>query len=51
MDRRTDGRTDGRDYNIPFAFLKKRGDKHPECMVRDNAYVKDFYTNAYVDSS
>ena len=30
MDGRTDGRTDrqtdGGDYNIPFAFLKKRGD-------------------------
>ena len=26
MDRRTDGQTDGGDYNIPFTFLKKRGD-------------------------
>ena len=26
MNRRTDGQTDGGDYNIPFAFLKKRGD-------------------------
>ena len=26
MDRRTDGQTDGGDCNIPFAFLKKRGD-------------------------
>ena len=25
-DGRTDGRTDGGDNNIPFAFLKKRGD-------------------------
>ena len=25
-DRRTDRRMDGGDYNIPFAFLKKRGD-------------------------
>ena len=25
-DRRTDGRTDGGDCNIPYAFLKKRGD-------------------------
>ena len=23
-----DGQTDGGDYNIPFAFLKKRGDKN-----------------------
>ena len=27
-DRRTDGQTDGGDYNIPFAFLKKRGDNN-----------------------
>ena len=27
MDRHTDGRTDGGDNNIPFAFLKKRSDK------------------------
>ena len=27
-DRRTDGRTDGGDCNIPDAFLKKRGDKY-----------------------
>ena len=25
-DGRTDGRTDGGDCNIPYAFLKKRGD-------------------------
>ena len=30
MDRRTDGLTDRGDYNIPFAFLKKRGDKNGE---------------------
>ena len=24
MDRRMDGQTEGGDYNIPFAFLKKR---------------------------
>ena len=32
IDEQTDGRmyrqTNGGDYNIPFAFLKKRGDKH-----------------------
>ena len=28
MDGRTDGQTDGGDYNIPFAFLKKRGDNN-----------------------
>ena len=28
-DGRTDGRTDGGDCNIPYAFLKKRGDKYP----------------------
>ena len=27
-DGRTDGPTDGGDNNIPFAFLKKRGDNH-----------------------
>ena len=27
-DGRTDGRTDGGDCNIPYAFLKKRGDKN-----------------------
>ena len=27
MDGRTDGRTEGGDYNIPLAFLKKCGDK------------------------
>ena len=27
-DGRTDGQTDGGDYNIPFAFLKKRGDNN-----------------------
>ena len=27
-DRQTDGQTDGGDYNIPFAFLKKRGDNY-----------------------
>ena len=27
-DRRTDGRTDGGDCNIPYAFLKKRGDNN-----------------------
>ena len=27
-DGRTDRQTDGGDYNIPFAFLKKRGDKN-----------------------
>ena len=26
MERQMDGRTDGGDYNIAFAFLKKRGD-------------------------
>ena len=26
-DSRMDGRTDGDDFNIPNAFLKKRGDK------------------------
>ena len=23
-----DGQTDGGDYNVPFAFLKKRGDNY-----------------------
>ena len=27
-DERTDGQTDRGDYNIPFAFLKKRGHKN-----------------------
>ena len=27
-DGRTDGQTDGGDCNIPYAFLKKRGDKY-----------------------
>ena len=27
-DRRTDGQTDEGDFNIPFAFLKKRGDNN-----------------------
>ena len=27
-DGRTDGRTDGGDCNIPYAFLKKRGDNY-----------------------
>ena len=40
MDRWTDGRmdgqTDGGDYNIPFAFLKKRGDKNMSTHVRSS---------------
>ena len=28
MDRRMDRQTDGGHYNIPFAFLKKPGDKY-----------------------
>ena len=27
-DGQTDGRTDGGDCNIPYAFLKKRGDNY-----------------------
>ena len=29
--RQTEGQTDGGDYNIPFAFLKKRGDN--QCIM------------------
>ena len=29
-DRLTDGQTDGGDNNIPFTFLKKRGDKYDQ---------------------
>ena len=27
-----DGQTDGGDYNIPFAFLKKRGDNQAQLL-------------------
>ena len=30
-DRRTDGQTEGVNYNIPFSFLKKRGDNKNSC--------------------
>ena len=37
-DSQTDGRTDGGDYNIPFAFLKKRGDKYRDTLVKQSFY-------------
>ena len=37
-DGRTDRRTDGGDYNIPFAFLKKRGDKYRDTLVKQSFY-------------
>ena len=41
MDRRTDGQTDGGDYNIPFAFFKKkRGDNKPPNFI---AYNTDLF--------
>ena len=36
-DGRTDGRTDGGDCNIPYAFLKKRGDNKPETNILRNS--------------
>ena len=35
MDGRTDRQTDGGDYNIPFAFLKKRGDNYIDPLYSD----------------
>ena len=32
MDGRTERRTDGGDNNIPFAFLKKRGDNYDQAL-------------------
>ena len=34
-DGRTDRRTDGGDCNIPYAFLKKRGDKNVDWDVKN----------------
>ena len=33
-DGQTDGWTDGGDFNIPDAFLKKRGDNHRQVFLR-----------------
>ena len=37
MDRWTDGQMYGGDYNIPFAFFKKRGDDN---MFKPNTLAK-----------
>ena len=42
-DRRTDGQTDGGDYNIPFAFLKKRG--YNNCANMDIQKTRGFFFN------
>ena len=36
--------TDGGDYNIPFAFLKKRGDKYfcPLVPIKTSPFFKRF---------
>ena len=36
-DGRTDGRTDGGDCNIPYAFLKKRGDNNVIQLLTNEA--------------
>ena len=53
----TDGQTDGGDNNIPFAFLKKRGDNKQgkvktclsvfrQVMVRKRAKIRNWYNQA-----
>ena len=44
-DRRTDGRTDGGDCNIPYAFLKKRGDNH-SIQLENFRYQLLYYINS-----
>ena len=49
-DGRTDGRTDGGDCNIPYAFLKKRGDKNrmSQCTSFENSSLKMPYAGIFV---